>query len=133
MSRHPAEHGADGEQEASNRPSRVGSLVRRTLQERLLKGLADPRVQGMVSITAVDVSPDMDRATVRVSVLPEDRSRLTLSGLRSAAPMLRAHLREVGALRRTPQLEFVLDESIKRQAALEQATAPEPDSAREQS
>ncbi len=133
MTRHLSELGADGDEPASNRPARVGSLVRRALQERLLRGLADPRVQGMVSITAVDVSTDMDRAIVRVSVLPEDRSRLTLSGLRSAAPMLRAHLREVGALRRTPQLEFVLDESMKRQAALEEAAAPEPDSAREQS
>lgn len=133
MTRHLSEPGADGDEPASNRPARVGSLVRRALQERLLRGLADPRVQGMVSITAVDVSTDMDRAIVRVSVLPEDRSRLTLSGLRSAAPMLRAHLREVGALRRTPQLEFVLDESMKRQAALEEAAAPEPDSAREQS
>ncbi len=133
MTRHLSEPGADGDEQSSNRPARVGSLVRRALQERLLRGLADPRVQGMVSITAVEVSTDMDRAIVRVSVLPEDRSRLTLSGLRSAAPMLRAHLREVGALRRTPQLEFVLDESMKRQAALEEAAAPAPDSAREQS
>lgn len=98
--------------------AQVASLIARTLQERLARGLNDPRVQGMVSVLGVDLSPDRREATVRVSVMPADRGPLTLSGLRSAARHLGGVLREATRLRVVPRLRFELDETLKREAGV---------------
>lgn len=105
----------------SPRPLQIASVVMRAVQGRLLRGLGDPRLQGMVSIVGVDMSADLARATVRVSVFPADRGPLSLSALRSAASVFRGVLRDDTSLRRPPELVFVLDESLKRQAAIEDA------------
>lgn len=96
---------------ASNRIGRINEEVQRELSS-LLRELKDPRVSGLISITNVDVTPDLRYAKVFVSVLEADRAKDTLKGLKSAGGYLR---RELGArlnLRHTPQLEFVLDDSI---------------------
>ncbi|MFO0830076.1 MAG: 30S ribosome-binding factor RbfA [Phycisphaerales bacterium] len=102
----------------SARAAQVGALVARVLRDRLVRGLNDPRVQGMVSILAVEVTPDLLNAKVRVSVMPADRARLTLSGLRSATRHLQAILRKETRLRRVPHLLFELDDSVQRESAL---------------
>ncbi|MBL9147103.1 MAG: ribosome-binding factor A [Phycisphaerae bacterium] len=102
----------------SPRHAQIEALVSRVLRERLARGLNDPRVQGMVSIVGVDLSPDFSSARVRISVLPEDRERLTLSGLRSATRHLESALREGTELRRVPRLSFEIDEAHKRERAL---------------
>jgi ribosome-binding factor A len=99
------------------------SVIRRALQQRLSEGLADPRFQGLVSIVSVEVSPDEQRALVRVSVSPADRGRLAVSALRSAAAHLRHVVRDESALRHVPRLDFILDESGHRQMTVEQAIA----------
>ncbi len=76
-----------------------------------MRGLSDPRLQGMVSVQEVRMSRDLANATVVVSVLPTDRARLSLSALRSAAGFFRAHLREATRLRVIPQVEFELSEA----------------------
>jgi ribosome-binding factor A len=73
----------------------------------------------MVSITEVVLTPDLAEARVRVSVLPEDRASLTLSGLRAAAGFLRRRVMEGTRIGRVPRLGFELDERLKRQAALD--------------
>ncbi len=96
---------------ASNRIGRINEEVQRELSS-LLRELKDPRVSGLISITNVEVTPDLRFAKVYVSVLEADRARDTLKGLKSAGGYLR---RELGArlnLRHTPQLDFVLDDSI---------------------
>jgi ribosome-binding factor A len=98
--------------------AQIASLIARTLQERLARGLNDPRVQGMVSILGVDLSPDRREARVRVSVMPAHRGALTISGLRSAARHLGGVLREETRLRMVPRLRFELDESLKREAGV---------------
>lgn len=105
----------------SDRPAQVAGEVRRALQAELARGLNDPRVQGMVSITEVVLTPDLAEARVRVSVLPEDRASLTLSGLRAAAGFLRRRVMDETRIGRVPRIEFELDARLKREAALEAA------------
>jgi ribosome-binding factor A len=110
-----------GAHEGGDRASQVAAEIRRGLQSELGRGLNDPRVQGLVSVTEVTVTPDFAEARVRVSVMPEDRSALTLSGLRAAAGFLRRRLMDETRIGRVPRLAFELDESLKRQAALDAA------------
>jgi len=105
----------------SDRPAQVAGEVRRALQAELARGLNDPRVQGMVSITEVLLTPDLAEARVRVSVLPEDRASLTLSGLRAAAGFLRRRVMDETRIGRVPRIEFELDARLKREAALDAA------------
>jgi ribosome-binding factor A len=103
----------------SDRPAQVAGEIRRALQEEFARGLNDPRVQGMVSITEVVLTPDLAEARVRVSVLPEDRASLTLSGLRAAAGFLRRRVMDETRIGRVPRIGFELDDRLKRQAALD--------------
>ncbi|MFM1823373.1 MAG: hypothetical protein RI967_1639 [Planctomycetota bacterium] len=105
----------------SDRPAQVGAEIRRALQAALARGLNDPRIQGLVSITGVEVLPDLTEARVRVSVMPEERAPLALSGLRAAAGFLRRRLMDETRIHRVPRLVFEGDESIKRQARLDEA------------
>ncbi|MSR42057.1 MAG: 30S ribosome-binding factor RbfA [Phycisphaerales bacterium] len=108
------------EERASNRPLQFASYIRREVQLLLSAGLNDPRVQGMISVTEVLLTPDLLEARIKVSVMPADRERLTLSGLRSAAGHLRLRILHEGRLGRIPQLCFEIDERLKKGAALEE-------------
>lgn len=105
----------------SERPSQISGEVRRALQAALLRGVNDPRVQGLVSVTEVTLSTDGSVATVRVSVVPEDRAPLTLSGLQAGAGFLRRRVMQETRIARVPRLVFEIDDRIKRQAALDAA------------
>jgi ribosome-binding factor A len=92
---------------------RVNEAVREVLSGRLAAGLKDPRI-GFVTVTAVDVSPDLRHARVYVSVLGSDEDRTqTLAGLRSSHGYLQAQVGTELRMKRTPTLEFVYDESIE--------------------
>ena len=93
----------------------------RIVQERIVRGFADPRIRGMISVTGVDVSPDLRSAIVRVSVLPESDGPRALGGLRSVAGLLRRTIRDQTSMKRVPDLEFRLDDSLKRAASLDEA------------
>jgi ribosome-binding factor A len=103
------------------RDERFESILERALRERLARGLNDPRVQGLVSVVGVDLSPDRARATVRVSVLPIERGALTLAGLQSAVPHLVGFLRKATRLRTVPRLSFELDAATQRRAGIDEA------------
>lgn len=109
------------ERDGGSRPLQVGVLLQRTLQDRLVKGLNDPRYRGMVSILEVRVSPDLADATVFVSVLPAERGPLTLAALEHARGHLAAHLLKATRLKRVPRLAFRLDDRLKKVASLESA------------
>ncbi len=107
----------------SHRPDHIASLVRRAVQAALARGLHDPRIKGMISVTKVEVEPDCTRATVHVSVMPAADGALTVAGLQHAAGRIRSGLGRSASLRHVPRLSFRLDESIKRQASVEEALA----------
>lgn len=100
--------------ERPRRPDRVGDLVRQVLSELFLRGLKDPRVAaGMVTITSVDVSPDLRHARIWVSALGDEAGRAAaLAGLRSASGWLRRELGRNIRTKRTPELQFLPDPSL---------------------
>jgi ribosome-binding factor A len=104
----------------SMRTTRVGELLRAEISELLLREVKDPRVsRGMVTITEVQVSPDLRRAVVYVSHLGSEGERAeALEGLQHSAPFLHRELVHRLSLRNVPELVFRFDPSIERGARL---------------
>lgn len=101
------------------RPERVGEEFREVIAQEILK-LKDPRV-GFVTITAVDVSPDLRHAVVFYTALGEEKERKgTSAGLRSAAGRLRSAIGREVRLKFLPELEFREDESLERGGRIEE-------------
>lgn len=103
----------------SKRTSQVESTLKRAIAQVLERRISDPRIQGMVSITKLQVSPDLHDAYVWVSVLPNKFEARTISGLKHASKHIQSLARELLDMRRVPRLEFRLDGGLKRQAAIE--------------
>ena len=98
----------------SRRTERVNELLRDHISTILVRDINDPRIYGMVTITAVETSRDLAHARVWVSVTGgQENTRRTLQGLRSATGFLQRSLMSLG-LRRTPELRFVIDDTIAR-------------------
>ena len=95
----------------SNRIGRINEEIQRELSA-LLRTVKDPRVHGLVSITAVDTSSDLRYAKVYVSVLDKSDVREVVKGLQSAGGYLRRALGQALQLWYTPELTFVADDSI---------------------
>jgi ribosome-binding factor A len=92
------------------------SALERGVREVLARGVNDPRVCGLITVTSVKLSQDLRHATIGVSVLPEEKAALTVQGLGSAARHIR---REVGERVRTrvmPELTFKHDASLRKEA-----------------
>jgi ribosome-binding factor A len=93
----------------SRRTDRVSDLLRAELSDLLLREVHDPRVK-LASVTEVDVTTDLKRAVVKVSVLGDDKQREeTIEGLHHARGFLRTELARRLRLRATPELVFELD------------------------
>jgi ribosome-binding factor A len=107
-------------QRASHRPERLGELIRQQVGAFLTAQVRDPRI-GFVTVTAVEVTPDLAHARIRVSVMgtEEERAR-TLAGLASAARYLRAGLARELRLRSTPELVFELDRGLEHARRIDQ-------------
>jgi ribosome-binding factor A len=98
---------------------RVDEAVREVLADAVSQDLKDPRV-GFVTVTEVRTSPDLRQARVFVSVFgTAEEKTATLEGLRSAHGILQARIGRELRLKRTPALEFALDETAERAARLE--------------
>lgn len=102
---------------------RLAAQIRRSIQTEMSRGLNDPRIGGMVSITEVHLADDLADATVLVSVHPEEAEALTLHGLRSAAKHFRSRLARSLGTKRVPRLHFKVDRSLKMQARITAALA----------
>ena len=101
----------------SNRIGRINEEIQRELSS-LLRTIKDPRVAdaGMLSVTAVETTPDLKYAKIYVSVLDKSASAQALKGLKSASGYLRRELGRALNLRNTPELSFVRDDSIDKGA-----------------
>ena len=97
---------------ANRRIARVGEQIRRDVTEVLRLQVRDPRI-GVVTITDVRVTPDLEQARIRVSIAgtPEEQQE-SLAGLGAAAPYIRSELARRMRIRRVPELRFDLDDSI---------------------
>jgi ribosome-binding factor A len=100
----------------SRRVSRVSSLIKREISQMLLNEIKDDRVgAGMVSITDVDVSGDLQHAKVFVSIYGTEAAKAeTMEGLRSSTAFVRRELGNRMRLRRTPEVVFLEDRSLER-------------------
>jgi len=96
-----------------NRKQRVSDLIQNSLAEIIHSEAKDSRF-GMITITGVDVAPDLTYAKVYVSVLDEAKAKETVAALNNAAKYFRYSLAQAVDLRITPQLKFVYDDSIVR-------------------
>ena len=96
-----------------SRPDRVAKQLREEISQIMLRDMKDPRVR-MASVSAVNVSPDLRNARVRISSLADDEERqLVLAAMRHAEGFVRHLLRDrLDNLRTIPRLVFELDESI---------------------
>jgi len=100
---------------AHDRPQRVAHLIQQELGRLFAKGFRDPRIGGIVTITGVEIPPDLKQATVFYSVLgTEEERKDTAKGLAAASGYMRREIGRVIGLRYTPELRFVFDETIER-------------------
>lgn len=104
----------------SRRADRLAEAIREEVATFLAEGVKDPRVQGLVTVTAVEVTRDLRHAKVFVSVMgSDDEKRATMEGLDSLAGHLRHRLGRSMRLRAAPEIEFRLDPSIARAARID--------------
>jgi len=95
----------------SHRRQKVADRIREELGG-LLRTVRDPRV-GFVTLTDVEVSPDLSHGKVFVTILGDD-DQISIDALNHAVPYLRRELAQRLGMRHTPSLRFFLDESIDR-------------------
>ena len=94
--------------------TRVNAEVQRELSNILRGGIKDPRVAPLTSVVAVEVAPDLKTCKAYISVLGDEESQAkTLAGLKSAEGFIRSKLAKTVNLRNTPEIRFVLDQSIE--------------------
>ncbi len=99
---------------STRRTARVASVIREVVSTSILQELRDPRIQS-VTVLGADVSPDLRYATVRISVMGDDRTAsLTMHGLNSARGYLQSKIADRIKSRYTPELRFQLDDSAKK-------------------
>lgn len=100
----------------TTRQRRVAELIKAEVSHILQHEVSDPRI-GFVTVTDVEVTPDLREARVYISVLGDpDRAKESLAGLQSAAKYIRGLLGRRVDLRVVPQLSFSLDRSLERGA-----------------
>ncbi|MCL1469489.1 30S ribosome-binding factor RbfA [Argonema antarcticum] len=98
------------------RVSRVAALIQREVSQLLQNGIKDDRVgSGMVSVTDVNVSGDLQHAKIFVSIYgtPEAKAE-TMAGLKAATGYVRREIGQRVRLRRTPEVVFMEDKSLER-------------------
>ena len=107
----------------SRRSDQVAAAIRDAVQAVIDRGLQDPRISGLITITGVRVSEDLRSATIAVSVYPAQKQELTMHGLHAAARHVRHEIADALGMRRTPELLFRLDTAAKKQAETLEAIA----------
>lgn len=94
--------------------TRINMEVQRELSEIIRSGIKDPRIDPMTSVVAVEVTPDLKYCKAFISVLGgEEAGKATIQGLTSAEGYIRRELARRINLRNTPEISFVLDQSIE--------------------
>lgn len=105
---------------SDGRTRKVESQLKEIVGEELAT-LSDPRIKGLVTVTAVNVSPDLAQATVFYSVLAGADEDEAQQGLASAAGRVQAAVADQTRLKRTPRLRFEPDPVVEQVARIETA------------
>lgn len=94
--------------------TRINGEVQKELSRIISLEVKDPRINPMTSVVAVEVTPDLKFAKAYISVLGDEESKKsTQDGLKKASPFIRSQLAKRLNLRNTPELTFVMDQSIE--------------------
>ena len=94
--------------------NRINSEVQKELSNIIRGEIKDPRINPLTSVVAVEVSPDLKNCKAYISVLGDEESQKdTIKGLKSAEGYIRVLLAKRINLRNTPEINFVLDQSIE--------------------
>lgn len=94
--------------------TRVNAEVMHELSNILRGGIKDPRVAEFTSVVAVEVAPDLKTCKAYISVLGDEKAQAdTIKGLQSAEGYIRRELAHSLNLRNTPEIRFILDQSIE--------------------
>ena len=94
--------------------TRINGEVQRELSNIIRGEIKDPRINPLASVVAVEVAPDLKTCKAYISVLGDEESQAkTLAGLKSAEGFIRSKLAKTVNLRNTPEIRFVLDQSIE--------------------
>ena len=97
----------------SMKNTRINGEVQRELAEIIRGEIKDPRISPMTSVVAVQVAPDLKTCKAYISVLGNEQAcKDTLAGLKSAAGFVRTKLAKNLNLRNTPEITFIMDQSI---------------------
>ena len=112
--------------------TRVNGEVQRELAEIIRGEIKDPRISPLTSVVAVEVAPDLKTCKAYISVLGNEKAlQDTLAGLKSAAGFVRTRLAKNLNLRNTPEITFIMDQSIeygvKMSAKIDEVIAQIPD------
>ena len=94
--------------------TRINGEVRRELSAIIQNEIKDPRIHPMTSVVEVEVAPDLKSAKAYISVLGDEQAQKdTLAGLKSAEGYIRRELARTVNLRNTPEIRFIMDQSIE--------------------
>ena len=94
--------------------TRINGEVLKELSNIIRSEIKDPRINPMTSVVAVEVAPDVKTCKAYISVLGDEKSQKdTITGLKSAEGYIRRQLARTVNLRNTPEIRFILDQSIE--------------------
>ena len=94
--------------------TRINGEVQRELSNIIHNEIKDPRIHPMTSVVTVEVAPDLKTCKAYISVLGDEKSQKdTITGLKSAEGYIRRQLARTVNLRNTPEIRFILDQSIE--------------------
>lgn len=98
----------------SAKNTRINGEVLKELSNIIRSEIKDPRINPMTSVVAVEVAPDLKTCKAYISVLGDEKSQKdTITGLKSAEGYIRRQLARTVNLRNTPEIRFILDQSIE--------------------
>lgn len=95
------------------RLSRINEELRKELSSVLAFELKNPNITGMLSVTKVKITPDFKYAKVYVSIMNSKNVEKTMQGLKESAGFIRSRIAKDINLRITPELSFVIDDSLE--------------------
>lgn len=94
--------------------TRINGEVLKELSNIIRSEIKDPRINPMTSVVAIEVAPDLKTCKAYISVLGDEKSQKdTITGLKSAEGYIRRQLARTVNLRNTPEIRFILDQSIE--------------------
>mgnify|MGYP003348285964 CR=1 FL=1 len=105
--------------QSSFKIDRIQTEIKRELQSMLISDVKDPRIQSFVSISEVEVSKDLSYCKVYVEIMDKEKDTI-MKGLKNASGFMRSELAKRINLRKTPELDFRIDDTMDKQNRIEE-------------